>query len=221
MELTDIIAEFRRRADDAAAQPFYDDDAIAKWASEAEREACIRARLLFDDSTADVTQYAIAIGQAIVQLHPSIDVIASASFTPDGSTRVQQMDLVGIDYVKEQCDWSTRTSNRPCHLVHLDRGQARIWPTPSIAGTLNLEVYRLPLYDLEDDGDEPEIDSDHHEGLLDWVLFRAYSVKDGELGDPSRASAALADFTDRFGERPDADSRRRQRERRRVTTRCL
>lgn len=221
MELSELRAEFRRQADDTAAQPLYEDDAIAQWASEAQREACIRARLLFDDTTQRVTQYAITANQPIVKLHAAVDVIAAASFIPTGSTCRKELGLVGLDYIKDQCDWSTRTSSRPCHLAHLKKGQARIWPTPSVDGTLYLETYRLPLNDLEEDDDEPEIDEDQQLGLVAWMLFRAFSVKDAEMEDPARAKQALAEFIEQFGERPDADARRRQRERRRVTTRCL
>lgn len=221
MELAELRAAYRLRADDNASPPHVEDEDVARFASEGEREACIRARLIFDDTTASVTTYAIAAGQTIVPLHEAIDVIAAAYFQQQGSTRRKPVDLQGLDWIKSQADWATRTSSKPCALAHPNRTQARLWPAPTVAGTLYLEVYRLPLFALDDDDDEPEIDSDHHDGLVDWILYRAYSIKDSEMEDPKRASLALATFEERFGERPDADSRRRQRERRRVTTGCL
>lgn len=222
MDLSQLIAEYRRRADDRAEPPFVTDAELAPIASEAEREACIRARLLYDDSAAAVTQYAVTAGQAIVKLHSAVDVITAAEFLPgNGSTRRHQLDLTGMDWVRENCDWATRTSTRPIVLVHLDAGKVRIWPTPSVAGTLYLAVYRLPLNDLEDDGDEPEIPADQHMGLVDWMLYRVFSTTDSELENPKRAANALQEFELRFGPRQTADVRRRQRERRRVTTRCL
>lgn len=219
-ELSELIAEARRRSDDNVSPPHVSDEDYAPLASEAEQEACIRARLLRDDTSEGVASYPIAIGQATIDLDPSVDVIESAEFK--GTTgRRRNVTLTGMDWIRDQCDWSTRTSSAPCALAHVSRGQARLWPTPSVAGTLFLSVYRLPLNPLEDLDDEPEIDSDHHLGLVDWMLYRVYNDKDGELYDPERASAALAAFEDRFGERPSADVRRRQRERRRVTTGCL
>lgn len=221
MDLSQLIAEYRRRADDRAEPPFVEDADLAPMASEAEREACLRARLLFDDDSAAICQYAVAAGSAVVKLHSAVDVITAAEFLPSGSNNRRQLGLKGMDWVREQCDWSTRTSSRPGYLVHLAGGKARLWPTPSVAGVLYLAVYRLPLNDIEDDGDEPEIEAVHHMGLVDWLLYRVFSTPDSELENPKRAANALQEFELRFGPRPSADVRRRQRERRRVTTRCL
>lgn len=220
MDLEKLIAEARRRSDDAAEPQFVSDEAYALLATEAEMEACVRARLLFDDSTAAVTQYAVTAGQPVIDLHTSVDVIAAAEFATLGGRR-REIDLTGVDWIREQPDWSSRTSSRPRKLAHISRAQARLWPTPSVAGTLYLAVYRLPLEAIEAPGDEPEIDVDHRLGLVDWMLYRVFNDKDGELFDPQRAQEALNDFEARFGERPSADVRRRHRERRRVTTRCL
>lgn len=221
MDLEQLIAEARRRSDDREEPPFVSDEDYAPLASEAEREACIRARLLFDDSTAEVTEYAITAGSGLVTLHSSIDVIAAAEFKPDAGGRRQPLELIGMDWIRDQCDWSSRTSSRPRFLAHVARHQARLWPTPALAGTLYLTVYRLPLSALEGPGDEPEIAEEEHVGLVDWMLYRVYSDKDGELFDSARADAALAAFEERFGERPSADVRRRHRERRRSVTRVL
>lgn len=221
MDLKKLIAEARRRSDDTEVPPFVSDEAYAPLASEAEREACIRARLLFDDSTADVTQYAITAGSGLITLHESVDIITAAEFQPAAGGRRRELDLTGMDWIRGQCDWSTRTSSRPGYLAHISSHQARLWPTPSVAGTLYLSVYRLPLFELEALEDEPEIAAEEHAGLVDWMLYRVYTNKDGEQFDPARADAALAAFEERFGERNSADVRRRHRERRRVTTGCL
>lgn len=219
MELGAIVAEFRRRADDRVELYQFPFEDLALFASEAEEEACVRARLLFDDTTAEVTQYAVTANTPVIEISPLIDVITAASFTNASGGRPRNLDLKGLDWVHDQCDWQGRTSSRPGYLVHL-RKQVRIWPTPSMAGTLSLAVYRLPLYPMEEEDDEPEIDADLHMGLVDWMLYRAHTPKDGEQEDTQRAANALAAFEERFGERPAADVRRRHRERRRVTTRC-
>lgn len=111
-------------------------------------------------------------------------------------------------------------AGQPSHAAHSGRSTLTLYPAPSGAGTLLSDVYRLPLYDIDDSfSDEPEIPAELHMGLVDWVLYRVYSTKDSELEDPARAQAALRDFTDRFGERRTGDAQRRHRERRRVTTR--
>ncbi|NUS38247.1 MAG: hypothetical protein HOQ02_04390 [Lysobacter sp.] len=219
MDLQQLINEYRRRAGDTAVPPFVSDDDLAPIAAEAEQEACVRARLLYDDASPGVATYPITAGQAIVTLDASVDRITEASFLPASGGRRRELELTGLDYMQDQCDWTARTSSRPGYLAHYDVSKARIWPTPSVAGTLYLSVYRMPLWPIEDLDDEPEIAATHHMGLVDWILYRVFSRVDMELYDPQRAELAIKEFTDRFGERPSADVRRRQRERRRVTTR--
>lgn len=220
MDLGELIEEFRRRADDVATSTLYDDAALARFATEAEREAAERGRLLYDDTSAGITTYAVVASTPRILLDPAVFDIDAASFTASGGGRALELDLVGIDWIREQPDWQTREVSRPWALAMVGR-EARLFPGPRVAGTLQLSVYRYPLDALEDPLDEPEIAPEHHEGLIDWMLYRAYSTKDGEAGDDRRAAQALADFTDRFGEREQAGVTRRRRERRRINTRMV
>lgn len=220
MTLDELRAEARRRADDTATPPQFTDADLALHATEGEREACLRASLLLDDDST-LTTFAITAAQQTVTLDPLIDRIDAATFTASTGGSAQDMTLVGIDHLRDQCAWQTRIATRPWKLAMTSRHVARLWPTPSVAGTLQLAVYRYPLLALEEGEDEPEIGVEHHDGLIDWMLYRMFGTKDSELGDDRRAAQALADFTQRFGERPDADAQRRHRERRRITTRCI
>lgn len=60
--------------------------------------------------------------------------------------------------------------------------------------------------------DVPEIAAIHHEYLVQWALYRAFSVPDTETFDPNRAAIAEREFTQYFGLRPDSDLRRITRE---------
>lgn len=218
--LGELIIEARIRADDNVAPYLADDTAFARWATEAEREACIRARLLFDDSDrADVTTIAVTAGQHTYPIDPLVGFVDAASFLPAGGVRSRDLELRGLDWIRDHHGWQSRTSSRPSALADNGRDQMRIWPTTSVDGTLRLAVYRYPLLAMEDPSDEPEIREEHHAGLVDWMMFRYWSQKDSENQDPERAAAAKADFVARFGERNTAEVMRRHRERRRVTTR--
>lgn len=219
MELSQIEAAFRRQADDLVEPFLVSSEDVALYASEAEREACVRAKLLFDSTTTEVVEYPVSANQGVIDLHAAVDVITSARFLSGSGGRWRELELTGLDWVEEQCDWQGRRSSKPSHLVHL-RKQVRIWPTPSMAGTLRLDVYRLPLLPMEDPDDEPEIDEEHHEGLVNWMLHKAFSRPDAELFDLQRAANSLGMFIEQFGERDTAEVRRRHRERRRITTRC-
>lgn len=212
-----LLAEYRRRADDRAEPYFMSDAQVLALLTEAEQEACQRSHPIFDYDTVAVVEYAIAANQSSIALDPRVWRVDHATFTPDGALRGCRIELTGIDAIRDMQDGRTVISSRPSHAAHSGRSTLTLYPAPSGAGTLRLDVYRLPLYDIESELDEPEIPAELHMGLVDWVLYRVYDTPDMELTDPQRAQRALADFTVRFGERRTGDAQRRHRERRRVT----
>lgn len=219
-EASALLAEYRRRADDRAEPYFMSDAQVLALLTEAEQEACQRSHPIFDCDTADVVEYAVAANQSSIALDPRVWRVDHATFTPDGALRGCRMDLTGIDAIRGMQDArGTAIASRPTHAAHSGRSTLTLFPAPSVAGTLRLDVYRLPMYDIETESGEPEIPAELHMGLVDWVLYRVYDTPDMELTDPQRAQRALADFTVRFGERRTGDAQRRHRERRRVTTR--
>lgn len=220
MDLDALISEVRTRADDAVAPHLTGDAQLTAWANEAEREACVRARLLFDDTDRPgITTIAVVPGQHSYTLSPLVLFIDAASYEAVMGGRPRDLELRGLDWIRDQRDWQYRSSNRPHVLSDDGRDRVRLWATPSTVGTLRLHVYRLPLVPMEDLDDEPEIHEMHHSGLIEWVMYRYWSQKDSENYDPARAEAAKAEFTARFGERNTADVMRKHRERRRITTR--
>lgn len=219
MEASALLAEYRRRADDNAAQPFVEDAQVFSMLAEAERESCMRDHPLFDCDTAEIVEYAVEADATSVTLDERVLRVDHATFTPTGSTQSCRVELTGIDAIRELQDGRVVTCSRPSLIAHTAKRTLTLYPAPSAGGTLRLDVYRLPLFDIEAGTDEPEIPPELHMGLVDWVLYRVYSTKDSDLEDPSRAQNALAEFTARFGERRNADAMRRHRERRRITTR--
>lgn len=220
-ELSALLAEYRRRADDSAEQPLMPDEDAVRLFAEAEREACLRSSPIYDTTTPEFTRYAVAAGSGQVRVSLPLQVlrIDAAAFTPNGTTREEPVELTGIDRILEAQWCRAVTSARPSYAAHAERYAVTLFPAPNQGGTLRLSVYRLPRYDLEALDDEPEIPAELHEGLVDWVLYRTYQSKDGEQEDPARAANALAAFTERFGERVSADVMRKHNERRRITTR--
>lgn len=218
MKLAEIIAEARIRASDQAPPYLVDDSTWAGWAADAEAEAAMRASLLYDD-TAPFCQLTLVDGQDAYPLDARIWRVDTVWLQCAGSTRERGLALTGIDRLRpgDECDTFT---SRPLRAAH-QGGMLRVWPKPTTntLGTLNLRVYRLPLKRMADpDNDSPEIDPIQHIGLVDWMVYRACSQKDGELYDATHAEQALADFEARFGDRPSADVMRKHNERRQNTT---
>src|SRR5574340_1076952 len=72
MKLAGLIREYRREADDNAIPPFVADADLMDFANEAEEEACRRAQLLRDSTTAAVCTVVVTAGDPVITLHASI-----------------------------------------------------------------------------------------------------------------------------------------------------
>jgi hypothetical protein len=61
----DLLRDFRRpsRADDTVKPYFEPDEVVFEWMAEAERQVCMRSRVLYDETTRDITRIAVAPGR--------------------------------------------------------------------------------------------------------------------------------------------------------------
>lgn len=239
MEAADIIAAFRQRADDATAPYLYTDEDALRWASEAEREACIRANLIFDRSKPSVCFVPVLPGITSYALNPLIVDVAAVYL--DRAAQYPGMNRLALDRADQSNqrarfrrgrDYGNDLGYRDdfglgthVRMYSIDGQTLQLYGTPDTTfaampslSYLRLEVYRLPLEAMESPSDEPEIPVVHQDGLVDWMLYRAFSGKDGEELDDRRAVQALTLFTQRFGDRPSANQMRMQAEGRRWTT---
>lgn len=211
MNLEQLTAQFRIDADDVVPNPYlWADEWIAAWLTEAQAEAAIRKRLLYEAANAAVCQIAVAANTATHDLHKSLFELAHLRFQATGATTSSVVTIKS----REELDrirpgWRDETGT-PRHAVQ-DDTRITLVPRPELAGTLHIEGYRVPLKALENDTDKPELNEAHHRHLVHWALHRAFSMPDSETIDPTRAATAEAAFTRYFGPRPDADLRRSTR----------
>lgn len=209
MTLEELVAEFRSRSQDKEAPYLWSDSEIERWLSDAQRQACMRGRLIREVVRDEVCSIALVPGQAVYPLHPSVYEITYICIAPTvGPTR--PLDLVSREWLdRTHPRW--REPGRDCRWVIQDDTSIQVAAPFKPGDVLRLECYRLPLESL-DDSDEPEIHEAHHEHLVDWALHRAFSVPDAEGFDPTRAALSEAAFTRYFGPLPDSDLRRMTRE---------
>ena len=211
MNLEQLIQQFRVDADDTVTNPpLWADEWIAAWLTEAQAEAAIRGRLLYEAANAAVCQIAVAANTATHDLHKSLFELVHLRFQATGATTSSVVTIKA----REELDrirpgWRDETGT-PRHAVQ-DDTRITLVPRPEVAGTLHVEGYRVPLKALENDTDKPELHEAHHRHLVHWALHRAFSKPDSETIDPQRAAAAEAAFTRYFGPSPDADLRRSTR----------
>lgn len=204
-----LLAAYRADARDLA-EPYLAEDAdVHTFLNEAQEEAAIRARLIFDNYTAAVTTIAVKAGTRSYPLHASVFEISHAELADESgySTRVYQISREQLTH--NYPNWRQRTE-RPRTLIH-DDNRIELGCTPDRDYTLTLEAYRLPLASMELDTDAPEIAAAHHRKLVLWALYRAFGRPDADLFDPKKSGQALAEFEGYFGLRPDANLRKASR----------
>lgn len=201
MKLSALIREYRREADDNAQPYFVSDADLMDLANQAEEEACRRAHLLRDTTTASVCTVNVTAGDPVVTMHASIiDVLRvkmASETVPLQLIPQDEMDRVNIG-------WESQTGKPRAVVVGRDTGKLRLWPTPDANEVLTLTVSRLPLAEMNDAEDSPEIPRQYHRALAQWLLYRVFSIRDGELFDPNKAAIALANFEREFGKRQSA-----------------
>lgn len=223
MEVAQIVSLFRQRVDDLKTPYLYAEPDILAWLSEAQREAAVRARLLFDDSS-DLVTIQILPGVRRYKLDPLIFEVEAVSRdrSPQypGQTPIRYVlaDTTAIpvrgDYQNDFYRGSPQVQGDFIDFGFLPDVSYTGLP-PGAYSFMRLEAYRLPLADIEALDDDLEIAQVHHDGLIDWLLYRAYMTKDSEAGDNPRSADGYALFESRFGPRPTANSLRMRSEKRR------
>lgn len=208
MDLSALIAAYRRDADDRVAGYLSSRTDLIEWFNEAEEEACLRKRLIRVADDADLCIIDVTAPTSIYALHPKLAWVTRADFTPDGDADPINLRLCSVgDADRLRPDWRTTTMAPECLIV--EDAQVQLACIPETSGELKLEGYRLPLDRIEDRASEsPEIHAAHHRHLVKWVLHRAHSRPDSQIYDPERAQRSLEEFEAHFGPRVDGDRRR-------------
>lgn len=218
MKVEDFITRFRAAVFDDAVPPFWSGEEIVSYLNEAVQEACERAKLIEDRSTG----LTLAPGQDTYILHPSVFEIKRLAF------RGRPLDETSVEALDAECPgWEARTGLPRCFVFEQASGaqppKVRLVPTPTVAESASITVYRGALKPLSADIDtaRPEIPERFHERLLDWVMHRAYLKQDADTFDPNKAAVSLGLFTQSFGDRPDANVQRKLRDKRPPVVRMI
>lgn len=195
MDLGELICTYRDEADDKAEPYFCSDERLTRYANEAQVEAARRAFLLADSSSSMCT-VSYAAEDATITLDPLIIGVRSARIGGD------PLGLVTAEH--QACHWPAWQTDtlraQPQRLVRgLDTGKLHLYPRPAIGGTISLSVFRLPLKKMVSLNSKPEIREEWHQGLVNWMLHRAFGRRDADRFDPALSAEALARFEAEFG----------------------
>lgn len=215
MNLKQLISQARLTLTDEVEPYLWSDEALTSYFNEAVQEACERALLIEDMHTPAVCNLAVTVGKALYALHPSVLKVSRASL--DGKV----LDETSIEKLDTMAGKWMQRSGQPRSFIFVQAvGGAghpgiQLVPAPTHDGQLALRVYRGALSTMRcNSGDSPEIPVRHHHKLVNWVARCAYLRPDPDGQDPRKAAQHEAIFVTDFGERPDANVQRKQRDKR-------
>ena len=137
MTLEQLIQQFRVDADDLTEPHFWDAEWIATWLTEAQAEAAIRKRLLYEASNPAMCQIAVAASAATHELHKSLFELVHLRFQATGATTSSVLSIKA----REELDrirpgWRDETGT-PRYAVQ-DDTRITLVPRPEVAGTLHI-----------------------------------------------------------------------------------
>lgn len=201
MTLAEIIAQTRLRTFDTVEPYLFSDAEIIEFANDAQNEACRRARLIVDSTTKAVCSISLSAAKKVYDLDARVIFIRRAKVAGEAYP-LRRMSYRDLDRIAP--DWQDEAGTPKAYVPDMDTGKLRPYPSPDAIATVALTVVRLPLVEMADMTDEPEINQRWHKSLINWILFRAYSKPDTDLQDPKRAQDGLALFEQEFGKKSTA-----------------
>jgi len=167
--------------------------------NEAIHEACRRARLIVDRSTAAVCSYVVEPDTPIITLDSRIIKIRRV-YLASRSQPLNRKFVADMDDM--HAGWETHTGSTDSYVADYETGASKkifLYRRPAVADSLNLVVVRLPLADLAGSDDVPEIPQQYHAALVHYVVAKLRNIEDTELYDLKKALKAEAEFEREFG----------------------
>lgn len=201
MNLETLKTTLRRRLDDLQAPYLWSDEDLTEFANDAEREACRRSRLISDSTTAEIVSISLTAGASTYDLDQRILFIKRVKVSGI-STPLRRASFKDLD--RGIPGWEDETGDPQAYVPDMDEDKLRVYPIPTAAATATLTVIRLPLDDMVNDSDTPEIKPRYHDSLIYWMEYRAYSKHDAETQDRKKAETALEMFEREFGKKSSA-----------------
>ncbi len=194
MDFSEIETSVRQTLDDnSTTDKLWSQDDILEYARDAESEACERADLLVDNTSA-LTDITINTSTGTFGLASTVIAVLSAKLALGTEPLMETSELV-LDL--SVSDWAASTGT-PRSYVKTPTNKVILYPKPIVADTLNMTVSRFPNTPITVSG-SPEVDSRYHPGLILWILHRAYLKNDSETLNTGKAADYEKAFEKFFG----------------------
>lgn len=200
MDSTGLVETFRSEIVDTTKPYLWSDTEVLRYANEAYR-MFVRLTGGISDFTSDACTVDIVAGEPLADLHPSVMRVMSATRRSDthplqilNSTDLSKMRSSDYGQMK-QLVMDDKTGPVRYMMLGMQRGVVRWIQVPEVADTVDLHVYRLPLDQITDFGQElSEVDEDHHFKLVDWMKHLAYKKPDLDGFNPKGSEQCKRDF---------------------------
>lgn len=182
MTTAELIELFRGLSADNTPKYLWSDDLLCRLATEAEKEAAARARLIVDSVTDDLCLKELDpdINPRYIELDPRIIFVRRVKLAsreiPLQKTHYRDLDLVLPGW--ETADPGETTN----YCSNYQDGKIYFIQPLDHEDTIRLTVVREPLLPLRLSGPatNPEIPARYHEKLTYWMFWRALSMRDVE-----------------------------------------
>jgi hypothetical protein len=183
---SDLLDLFRSEMADMATPPLWTDVEVFGYMNDAQKMHCRRTEGISDATTVAVSRIEVLPNTDWVTLHAAILKIRSALRTDTG----RPIEIVNQeDMLKRGWYFDGRTGPISALVIGAQAHKARVYPKSNETVSVDLNVFRLPLVNITDAGDQEfEVDEEHHRHLLLWCKHLAYSKQDAETIDKIKSA---------------------------------
>lgn len=186
MNTTELRDIFRSEFFDTEAPYLVSDLLVYTYLDEAQKMFCrltegIEDGRKFKLEVKAATEW-YTLSKSILKLRRASDAATGRPVPPVAAELIDQLDI----------RFDGRVGPLKAMVTGIEKGKVRVWPVPVEDVTVQLEVFRLP--NTIGEGDDLEIDEQHHLALLLWVTHKAYAIHDTETYDRAKSE----DFEFRF-----------------------
>jgi hypothetical protein len=225
----ELVSNLRNDTLDDVKNPFlWTDPELLRYLNYAEVQACRRAHLLIDGTTANDFGTAATSGTAGQRPLYELTLVAGTSVYNLSMKvlQVKRCQLEGMNYplvgpltYKEADEYMSgwmgtsgtvgtcSSAGYPAAFLNEPGNTITFLLAPSLAGKAFLIISRLPLLPFTLNN-SPEIAEAYHEGLMNWAAHLAYLKNDSETFNPEKAKYYEDIFTAQFGPLPSAKTER-------------
>jgi hypothetical protein len=209
MKAETLLDRVRVELGDEVEPYFWKEPELLGYLDEGQREFC-REVPIRDSRTEEVCKITFSAGTSEVPIHKSIKKVLSilredsngdytlVPMATEENEFHQFSGGLGNDYGLSVPSTRRLTTASDYFKVYVeyDEGFMRFSSPALTAGTLRLQVDRLPLKVLENCSQNLEIRDEYGPALIAWTCYRAWAKQDSEVFDPQASSKQLSLFVD-------------------------